>query len=126
MTLKCSVLHSLGNKTCTDGHKVYWFRSGTDEAHPSFIYAHEGCQKVKKDPVQKCFYAFSKNLSSSDAGTYSCAVAACGEIFIGSARKVTKKGKHFLFSIINCVISCVNYWFCFVFLVLYSSKCVWV
>ncbi|XP_019724186.1 uncharacterized protein LOC109515060 isoform X2 [Hippocampus comes] len=91
VTLRCSVLRPLGNKTYTDGHKVYWFRSGTDEAHPSFIYAHEECQKVKKDSVQKCFYAFSKNLSSSDAGTYSCAVAACGEIFTGRAREITKK-----------------------------------
>uniref|UniRef100_A0A3Q2Y5Y1 Ig-like domain-containing protein n=1 Tax=Hippocampus comes TaxID=109280 RepID=A0A3Q2Y5Y1_HIPCM len=113
VTLRCSVLRPLGNKTYTDGHKVYWFRSGTDEAHPSFIYAHEECQKVKKDSVQKCFYAFSKNLSSSDAGTYSCAVAACGEIFTGRAREITKKGKHFVFSIINCVLSCVNYFFCF-------------
>ncbi|XP_019750447.1 uncharacterized protein LOC109530932 isoform X4 [Hippocampus comes] len=91
VTLRCSVLRPFGNKTCTDEHKVYWFRSGTDEAHPSFIYAHEECQKVKKDSVQKCFYAFSKNLSSSDAGTYSCAVAACGEIFMGRAREFTKK-----------------------------------
>ncbi|XP_051907984.1 uncharacterized protein LOC127591674 [Hippocampus zosterae] len=88
VTLRCSVLKPLGNKTCTDGHKVYWFRSGTDEAHPSFIYAHEECQEVKKNLVQKCFYGFSNNLSSSDAGKYSCAVAACGEIFMG---EVTKK-----------------------------------
>uniref|UniRef100_A0A3Q3DX86 Ig-like domain-containing protein n=1 Tax=Hippocampus comes TaxID=109280 RepID=A0A3Q3DX86_HIPCM len=116
VTLRCSVLRPFGNKTCTDEHKVYWFRSGTDEAHPSFIYAHEECQKVKKDSVQKCFYAFSKNLSSSDAGTYSCAVAACGEIFMGRAREFTKKGKHFVFSIINCVLSCVNYFFALFFL----------
>ncbi|XP_019750445.1 uncharacterized protein LOC109530932 isoform X2 [Hippocampus comes] len=94
VTLRCSVLRPFGNKTCTDEHKVYWFRSGTDEAHPSFIYAHEECQKVKKDSVQKCFYAFSKNLSSSDAGTYSCAVAACGEIFMGRAREFTKKDQN--------------------------------
>ncbi|XP_077388357.1 uncharacterized protein LOC144025859 isoform X2 [Festucalex cinctus] len=89
VSLRCSVLSPLWNKTCTDGHKVFWFRSETDQAPPSFIYAREDCKKVQKDSMQKCVYAFSKDISSSDAGTYACAVATCGEIFMGHATKDT-------------------------------------
>ncbi|KAM9835249.1 uncharacterized protein ACBT44_016795 isoform 1-T1 [Syngnathus typhle] len=81
---QCSVLHPVrGNESCTDGHKVYWFSSGTNGVLASFVYAHEQCEKV--DTMQKCVYAVSKNVSSSDARTDICAVATCGEIFIGKA-----------------------------------------
>ncbi|XP_077388988.1 uncharacterized protein LOC144026277 [Festucalex cinctus] len=88
VTAQCSVLSRSENKTCTDGHKVYWFRTGKVDKPPSFIYTREECKNVQNGATQKCVYAFSKDVSASDAGTYACAVATCGEIFMGKATKV--------------------------------------
>ncbi|XP_061643630.1 uncharacterized protein LOC133484691 [Phyllopteryx taeniolatus] len=85
VTLRCSVVSHPGNKMCTDGH-VYWFRAGTDAAHPSFVYAHKQCGEVVGGSMQKCDHVFSTDVTSSDAGTYFCAVARCGEIFMRSAK----------------------------------------
>uniref|UniRef100_A0A3B4TDP0 Ig-like domain-containing protein n=1 Tax=Seriola dumerili TaxID=41447 RepID=A0A3B4TDP0_SERDU len=91
-TLRCSVLFDLKRKTCPVDHRVYWFRAGADESHPSLIYAHENTvNQCEKNPeaqsTQKCVYNFSKIVSSSDAGTHYCAVATCGEILFGNGTK---------------------------------------
>uniref|UniRef100_A0A665WD09 Ig-like domain-containing protein n=1 Tax=Echeneis naucrates TaxID=173247 RepID=A0A665WD09_ECHNA len=93
VTLQCSVLFDSEKKTCPGDHSVYWFRAGSDEAHPSFIYAHgnnsDHCKKIpESESTQKCDYFFSKNVSSSDAGTHYCAVATCGEILFGNGTKL--------------------------------------
>uniref|UniRef100_A0A665WDB9 Ig-like domain-containing protein n=1 Tax=Echeneis naucrates TaxID=173247 RepID=A0A665WDB9_ECHNA len=93
VTLQCSVLFDSEKKTCPGDHSVYWFRAGSDEAHPSFIYAHgnnrDHCKKSpESESTQKCDYFFSKNVSSSDAGTHYCAVATCGEILFGNGTKL--------------------------------------
>uniref|UniRef100_A0A665WDL0 Ig-like domain-containing protein n=1 Tax=Echeneis naucrates TaxID=173247 RepID=A0A665WDL0_ECHNA len=93
VTLQCSVLFDSEKKTCPGDHSVYWFRAGSDEAHPSFIYAHgnnrDHCKKTpESESTQKCDYFFSKNVSSSDAGTHYCAVATCGEILFGNGTKL--------------------------------------
>uniref|UniRef100_A0A665WCM5 Ig-like domain-containing protein n=1 Tax=Echeneis naucrates TaxID=173247 RepID=A0A665WCM5_ECHNA len=93
VTLQCSVLFDSEKKTCPGDHSVYWFRAGSDEAHPSFIYAHgnnrDHCKKSpESESTQKCDYFFSKNISSSDAGTHYCAVATCGEILFGNGTKL--------------------------------------
>ncbi|XP_044061706.1 uncharacterized protein LOC122880526 isoform X2 [Siniperca chuatsi] len=93
VTLQCSVLSDSENKTCPGAHSVYWFRAGSDESHPSVIYAHgnsgDECEKsLEARSPQKCVYNFSKNVSSSDAGTYYCAVATCGEILFGNGTKL--------------------------------------
>ncbi|XP_045885953.1 uncharacterized protein LOC123957303 [Micropterus dolomieu] len=93
VTLQCSVLSHSENKTCQGEHSVYWFRVGSDESHPSVIYVHRNsgdeCQKSPETRYpQKCVYNFSKNISSSDAGTYYCAVATCGEILFGNGTKL--------------------------------------
>uniref|UniRef100_A0A3Q4HL11 Ig-like domain-containing protein n=1 Tax=Neolamprologus brichardi TaxID=32507 RepID=A0A3Q4HL11_NEOBR len=81
----CSVSHSV-NKTCPGGLRVLWFRDRSHESHP-VIYAnvntHNECEK-RSDTQRACVYRFSKNVSSSDAGTYYCAVATCGEILFGN------------------------------------------
>ncbi|XP_062282199.1 uncharacterized protein LOC133986396 [Scomber scombrus] len=89
VTLQCSVLSNSESKTCPEEHKVFWFRAGSDESHPSFIFAHgnrsDECEKSPEArSAQKCVYSFSKSVSSSDAGTYYCAVATCGEILFGN------------------------------------------
>ncbi|KAI3351517.1 hypothetical protein L3Q82_020372 [Scortum barcoo] len=86
MTLQCSVLSDSENKTCPGDHNVYWFKTGSDKSHPNIIYTdgnrHDECDK-RSDTQKSCIYRFSKNVSSSDAGTYYCAVATCGEILFG-------------------------------------------
>ncbi|XP_053180267.1 uncharacterized protein LOC128363328 [Scomber japonicus] len=90
VTLQCSVLSDSGNKTCSGGHSVYWFRTGSDGSHPDIIYTDgsspDECRK-KSDmnlSPKSCDYHFSKKVSSSDAGTYYCAVATCGKILFGN------------------------------------------
>uniref|UniRef100_A0A8D3AG47 Ig-like domain-containing protein n=1 Tax=Scophthalmus maximus TaxID=52904 RepID=A0A8D3AG47_SCOMX len=92
VTLQCSVLSDSENNTCPGYHSVFWFRSGSDESHPSLIHAHgnsrDECEKNPEDHwPQKCVYNFCKNVSSSDAGTHYCAVATCGEILFGRGTK---------------------------------------
>ncbi|XP_038554920.1 uncharacterized protein LOC119888436 [Micropterus salmoides] len=78
VTLQCSVLSESDNETCPGDHSVYWFRAGSDKSHPDIIYTdgngHDECDK-RSDSQKSCVYHFSKNVSSSDAGTYYCAVA---------------------------------------------------
>ncbi|XP_044060551.1 signal-regulatory protein beta-2-like isoform X2 [Siniperca chuatsi] len=93
VTLQCSVLSDSENRTCPGDHSVYWFRAKSDESHPSVIYAHgnsgDECEKsLEARSPQKCVYNFSKKVSSSDAGTYYCAVATCGEILFGNGTKL--------------------------------------
>ncbi|XP_076005359.1 uncharacterized protein LOC142999621 [Genypterus blacodes] len=90
VTLQCSVTY-YEEKICPED-RVYWFKARSNESNPSLIYAHRNsgdeCQKGLIPPVQSCFYNISKNVSSSDAGTYYCAVATCGEIWFGNGRQL--------------------------------------
>uniref|UniRef100_A0A4W5NAP7 Ig-like domain-containing protein n=1 Tax=Hucho hucho TaxID=62062 RepID=A0A4W5NAP7_9TELE len=91
VTLQCTVL----SETCTGEHSVYWFRNGSGESHPGVIYTagnrRDECKKIPETPfsTKSCVYSLSKNnLSPSDAGTYYCAVATCGEILFGKGTKL--------------------------------------
>ncbi|XP_030252042.1 uncharacterized protein LOC115568676 [Sparus aurata] len=97
VTLQCSVLSDSQNKPCPRDHSVFWFRAGSEESDPTFIYSHGNsgaeCEtSLEARSPQKCVYSFSKNFSSSDAGTYYCAVATCGEILFGNGAKVDIEG----------------------------------
>ncbi|XP_072544702.1 uncharacterized protein [Salminus brasiliensis] len=90
-TLECSILT---NNSAGD-HSVYWFRHGSGDSHPGLIYTHgnrsDQCKKSFEtgSSTQSCIYKLlKKNLSPSDAGTYYCAVAACGEIIFGNGIKL--------------------------------------
>uniref|UniRef100_A0A8C8CV50 Ig-like domain-containing protein n=1 Tax=Oncorhynchus tshawytscha TaxID=74940 RepID=A0A8C8CV50_ONCTS len=85
VTLQCSVLSEI----CIGEHSVYWFRARSGESHPGAIYTpgnrSDECEKSPEtpSPTQSCVYSLSKNnLSPSDAGTYYCAMATCGEILL--------------------------------------------
>ncbi|XP_036452836.1 uncharacterized protein LOC118826054 [Colossoma macropomum] len=100
VTLQCSV-QSL-TSDCSGEHSVYWFRHGSGESHPGVIYTHgnrsDECKRSSEtdSPTQSCVYKLPKrNLSPSDAGTYYCAVAACGQILFGNQTKVKVQGETF-------------------------------
>ncbi|XP_072544711.1 uncharacterized protein [Salminus brasiliensis] len=94
VTLQCSV-ESL---SCSEDHSVYWFRRGSGESHLGIIYTRGNrsdlCTRSSEtgSHTQNCVYNLPKrNLSPSDAGTYYCAVAACGEILFGKRTEVNVK-----------------------------------
>nr|XP_033488856.1 signal-regulatory protein beta-2-like [Epinephelus lanceolatus] len=95
MSLQCSVLSDSENKMCPGDHSVFWFRAGSDKSHPDIIYTdgnrRDECDR-NSDTQKSCVYRFSKNVSSSDAGTYYCAVATCGQILFGDGTKVEIEG----------------------------------
>ncbi|KAG9346638.1 hypothetical protein JZ751_006949, partial [Albula glossodonta] len=91
VSLQCSV-HT---ETCAGEHSVYWFRQASGESLPGIIYTHgnrsDQCERSSGagSPTQSCVYKLPKrNLSRSDAGTYYCAVATCGEILFGNGTKL--------------------------------------
>ncbi|XP_061090010.1 uncharacterized protein LOC133123556 [Conger conger] len=95
VTLQCTV-HT---ETCAGEHSVYWFRQASGESPPGIIHTHghrsDECQRSSGtvSPTQSCVYNFPKrNLSRSDAGTYYCAVATCGEILFGNGTKLDVEG----------------------------------
>uniref|UniRef100_W5K1T2 Ig-like domain-containing protein n=1 Tax=Astyanax mexicanus TaxID=7994 RepID=W5K1T2_ASTMX len=94
-SLECSIL----TNRCSEDHSVYWFRHGSGESDPGIIFTHgnrsDQCKKSSEtvSPTQSCIYKLPKNnLSLSDAGTYYCAVAACGEILFGNGTKLDFTG----------------------------------
>ncbi|XP_029973144.1 uncharacterized protein LOC115406961 isoform X4 [Salarias fasciatus] len=90
VSLQCSVLSDSEKKTCSEDYRVHWFRAGSNQSHPSFIYTHGGNAECGNSS-QKCFYNFSEKVNVSDAGTYYCAVAACGEVMFGKGAKLDSK-----------------------------------
>ncbi|XP_047441568.1 signal-regulatory protein beta-2-like [Mugil cephalus] len=90
VTLQCSVLSDSENKMCPGNLSVLWFRAGS-QTHPNIIYTDgdisNKCEK-RSETQKRCVYSFSKDVSSSDAGTYYCAVATCREILFGNGTKL--------------------------------------
>ncbi|XP_066561859.1 uncharacterized protein LOC136750724 [Amia ocellicauda] len=91
VTLQCTI-HT---ETCAGEHSVHWFRHGSGEALPGLIYTHGNRSDPFESssepglPAQGCVYELPKrNLRSSDAGTYYCAVATCGQILFGNGTRL--------------------------------------
>ncbi|MFT7809825.1 uncharacterized protein LOC108929700 [Arapaima gigas] len=88
VTLQCTVDSGI----CSAEHSVYWFRHGSGGSLPGLIYSHGKRSDEAGSPTQSCVYSLPKrNLSHSDAGTYYCAVATCGEILFGNGTVVDIK-----------------------------------
>uniref|UniRef100_A0A3P8RV08 Ig-like domain-containing protein n=1 Tax=Amphiprion percula TaxID=161767 RepID=A0A3P8RV08_AMPPE len=88
MTLRCSFLYKNKENTgrCPEEHRVHWFRAGS-ESDPGVIYTDSTCSNEPEE--RSCIYCLSKTIrESSDAGTYYCAVATCGQILFGQGTKV--------------------------------------
>uniref|UniRef100_A0A3B3YUC9 Ig-like domain-containing protein n=1 Tax=Poecilia mexicana TaxID=48701 RepID=A0A3B3YUC9_9TELE len=88
LTLQCSVMSEFNHNACPEDINVFWFKVKSDQSHPNVIYVHgdrnDECQK-KSNLQRRCM--FSKNIRASDTGKYYCAVASCGEIFLGTGAK---------------------------------------
>ena len=85
VTFNCTVQTG----TCDGEHRVYWFRHGSRQGILHTHVDQSNDVSTAQSPSQSCVYHFQKmNLSSSDAGTYYCAGASCGEILFGSGSKL--------------------------------------
>ncbi|MCI4389766.1 hypothetical protein PGIGA_G00102250 [Pangasianodon gigas] len=99
LSLQCSV--QAFNSSCEE-QSMYWFRHGSRESHPGIIYTHgDGSDECKKSseagsPTQSCVYTLPKRkLTTSDNGTFYCAVAACGQILFTNGTEVKVAGEIF-------------------------------
>uniref|UniRef100_A0A3P9Q704 Ig-like domain-containing protein n=1 Tax=Poecilia reticulata TaxID=8081 RepID=A0A3P9Q704_POERE len=91
VTLNCT----LQTGSCGGEHRVYWFRN-SEEHYPGLIYTHEGsndqCERKPGEQSNTCVFSLPlKNLSVSNAGTYYCAVASCGQILFGNGTNLNVK-----------------------------------
>ncbi|KAI4888946.1 hypothetical protein NFI96_002006 [Prochilodus magdalenae] len=88
VTLQCTVLPDLR----AAGLPVLWFRDAAGQSFPEVIYTPQktGSHQCEfSSSTNSCMYNFSiSNFSQSDAGTYYCAVAACGRIIVGNGASV--------------------------------------
>ncbi|XP_037615496.1 uncharacterized protein LOC119482147 [Sebastes umbrosus] len=90
VTLNCTV-HT---GTSDTEHSVYWFKKeNSRNSHLGIMYVHthssSQCERSLESPAQSCVYSLSKrNVNPSDAGTYYCAVASCGEILFGNGTRL--------------------------------------
>ncbi|XP_054648249.1 uncharacterized protein LOC129190000 [Dunckerocampus dactyliophorus] len=87
VTVQCSIFTESKEhlRQCPDQQSVYWFKSGSGESHPHIVYSDRDDEEDKR----RCVYQLSLTIhNSSDAGTYYCAVATCGQILFGQGTHV--------------------------------------
>ncbi|XP_063756376.1 uncharacterized protein LOC134875706 isoform X2 [Eleginops maclovinus] len=92
VNLNCTV-HTGTNDT---EHSVFWFkREKSTNSHLRTMYIHRNSSSQcvhslgSEYPARSCVHSLSKqNVSLSDAGTYYCAVALCGEVVFGKGTRL--------------------------------------
>ncbi|CAL8307261.1 unnamed protein product [Arctogadus glacialis] len=115
VALQCSITSQRTDHSnqCQGEPSVYWFRSGP--SHPAAIYMNGNrsgeCQNSSGPPSapQSCVYTLPKNkVDSSDAGTYYCALAACGEVVFGNGTKldITEPYRHLVTVVLGILLAC--------------------
>uniref|UniRef100_A0A3B4DAT8 Ig-like domain-containing protein n=1 Tax=Pygocentrus nattereri TaxID=42514 RepID=A0A3B4DAT8_PYGNA len=102
VTLQCTVVSEIRAADL----RVLWFRAAAGQSFPEIIYAHQNSSSHQceiSSSTHSSVYNFSKNnFSHSDAGTYFCAVAACGKIIVGNGASIHKC--FFALSKVSCLI----------------------
>uniref|UniRef100_A0A3B5Q3E5 Immunoglobulin kappa light chain-like n=1 Tax=Xiphophorus maculatus TaxID=8083 RepID=A0A3B5Q3E5_XIPMA len=94
VTLNCTMLTG----TVNGDHNVYWFRKNSEGSGLGTIIYAQGdrrnqCEMNPNSQSHTCVYNLPlENLNVSHAGTYYCAVAACGYILFGNGTKLDYKG----------------------------------
>ncbi|XP_029957432.1 uncharacterized protein LOC115395895 [Salarias fasciatus] len=84
VTLSCTV----NTRNCDGGHRVYWFRK-PEGSLPGHIYTSGDMIQQCDTKTHTCVYRLTiKSPSSSDEGTYFCAVASCGHVLFGNGTKL--------------------------------------
>nr|XP_043896755.1 uncharacterized protein LOC122778727 [Solea senegalensis] len=103
VTLQCSLLsQNIGNRVeCPDDQMVYWFRAASQHSHPGIVYTNRSTEK------RSCVYSLTKTIEdSTDAGTYYCAVAICGEILFGEGTEVeTRHEWHLVAAVLGALLA---------------------
>ncbi|XP_041841419.1 M1-specific T cell receptor alpha chain-like [Melanotaenia boesemani] len=91
VSLNCTILTG----TSDQEHNVYWFKRDSETSHlgTMFIQTNSSRRCVRSSesgsPAHSCVYSLSKrDVKWSDAGTYHCAVASCGQILFGRGTKL--------------------------------------
>ncbi|XP_076581413.1 immunoglobulin kappa light chain-like isoform X2 [Chaetodon auriga] len=86
VNLRCTVYAD----KCAGEKSLYWFRHGA--AQPAIMYRTVG-QCMHESHVKNCTLNLTINsMNSSDAGTYYCALASCGEIVFGNGTRLEIAG----------------------------------
>uniref|UniRef100_A0A3B4TCU8 Ig-like domain-containing protein n=1 Tax=Seriola dumerili TaxID=41447 RepID=A0A3B4TCU8_SERDU len=116
VSLQCSTLSE--TKLCPEEKCVCCFGAGA-ESHPSFNYTQgNSVCGYDKNPeglsTKKCLCTFLKNVTSSDAGTYHCAVFMCGKILFGNGTKLDFEGNCPLFHF-KCIYHKSSHKMCHIF-----------
>ncbi|CAL8262549.1 unnamed protein product [Lota lota] len=117
VALQCSITSQRTNHSnqCQGEPSVYWFRSGSGPSQPAAIYMNGNrsgeCQNSSGPPSapQSCVYTLPKNnVDTSDAGTYYCALAACGEVVFGNGTKldITEPCSHLVAMVLGILLAC--------------------
>uniref|UniRef100_A0A3B3WKB1 Ig-like domain-containing protein n=1 Tax=Poecilia mexicana TaxID=48701 RepID=A0A3B3WKB1_9TELE len=111
-TLQCSVISESENKACSGEPSVFWFRSGSEQSYPEIIHSTDkglrDCENTTtSNTLKKCSYSFYKNVSSSDTGTFYCAVATCGEILFGNGIKTADQSASPKVNVLMIIIICL-------------------
>ncbi|CAN9501327.1 unnamed protein product [Ophioblennius macclurei] len=91
VTFNCTVHSGM----CDGEHKTYWFRHRSRSG--ALVAEQSQCESVSAagSPSKRCVYHLQKtNVSPSDAGTYYCAVASCGEIVFGRGSELRITNEH--------------------------------
>uniref|UniRef100_A0A8C2EWP4 Novel immune-type receptor 5 n=1 Tax=Cyprinus carpio TaxID=7962 RepID=A0A8C2EWP4_CYPCA len=91
ISLQCSIQNELVSSG--GENRLYWFKHGSDESPPGFIYVHgntsDGCVRSSEADCLSPTCEFNlpkKKFSSSQTGIY-CALATCGEALFGNIYK---------------------------------------
>ncbi|CAL8272585.1 unnamed protein product [Boreogadus saida] len=120
VALQCSITSQRTNHSnqCQGEPNVYWYRSGSRPSHPAVVYMNGNrsgeCQNSSGPPSapQSCVYTLPKNnVDSSDAGTYYCALAACGEVVFGNGAKldITQTNWRLVTMVLGILLACCDY-----------------